>query len=117
MASPFPVLYLALTLSFVPRVPGKLECTTAASRTSVDESDYVLVPSSPSDTVHLLMSDSAEEARITTLCHVVCINYAFNPESGSGGNLASIGTPSAHNFTGSAAGEVKDALLDMVCGY
>lgn len=36
---------------------------------------FILTPSSLSDTSHSVVTASAQEARVTALCHVVCINY------------------------------------------
>ena len=36
-------------------------------------------PSSLSDTVHEVVTESAEDARVAALCHVVCLNYILNP--------------------------------------
>ena len=52
-----------------------------AARGSVPGSSYVLVPVSPSDSGHMLMIASADEARNTAVCHAVCINYVFEGES------------------------------------
>ena len=40
-----------------------------------------VVPLSPSDTRHALVTASQEEAHITSLCHVVCVHYAFQNRS------------------------------------
>ena len=53
-----------------------LECP---EENEIDES----FRSTPSDIVHLLVTDSADDAKYTALCHVACINYACNnPNSG-----------------------------------
>ena len=36
-----------------------------------------IVPVSPSDISHALVTDSQEEAEYTALCHISCISYAF----------------------------------------
>ena len=69
MASHFALITLC---AFVLQVSSQLECPSTPAGP-----DYVLEPSTLSDTVHLLRTDSAEEARNAALCHVACINYVF----------------------------------------
>lgn len=52
----------------------KLDCIDSSSDTET------LRLSSPSDTVHLLVTENIQEASTTALCHVLCINKILEPE-------------------------------------
>ena len=67
----FSFFLVAASFAFISLVTCKLECTEPISGADP----------SPSDTVHLLISKSVEEARTVALCHVLCINeiFEFNP--------------------------------------
>ena len=65
-SSPFVLISLVLSLASVSQVLGALECPE-------ETANYV----SPSDSGHLLITASADEARNTALCHAICINYIF----------------------------------------
>ena len=70
MASSFaPTLLLLLSIcAFTAQVSSQFDCTSA----EVPET------SSLSDTVHLLRTDNAEEARHAALCHVACVSFTFS---------------------------------------
>ena len=92
MASPFILVSLVLSLVRVSRVLATLECPeeTASSGPS-----YELVPVSPSDSGHMLMTASADEARNTAVCHAICIKYIFESQgspNGSNGTATTNGT-------------------------
>ena len=89
MVSPFILVSLVLSLVCVSRVLAALECPeTAGSGPS-----YELVPVSPSDSGHMLMTASADEARNTAVCHATCVNYIFESQVGSpNGSNATNGT-------------------------
>ena len=74
MASPFaPTLLLLLhsICALTAQVSSQLDCPSES---------YAALPetSSLSDTVHLLRTDSAEEARHAALCHVACVSFTFS---------------------------------------
>ena len=76
MVSPFNILVsLVLSLVCVSRVLAALECPETASTGP----SYV----SPSDSGHMLMTASADEARNTAVCHATCVNYIFESQVGS----------------------------------
>lgn len=54
---------------------GNLECSPSGIISSS------LITASPSDSVHVLVTKSADEARTTSLCHVFCLNYALENTS------------------------------------
>ena len=91
--SKFLAFVLILSLASVSQVLGALECPeeTAGSGPS-----YVLVPVSPSDSGHLLMTASEDKARNTALCHATCINYIFK----------GLGSPNGSNETAQTNGTV-----------
>ena len=96
MASPF---IFVLSLVCVSRVLAALECPeeTAGSGPS-----YELVPVSPSDSVHMLMTASADEARNTAVCHATCVNYIFESQgspNGSNGTAPTNGTSGTDSST------------------
>ena len=94
MALPF---MLVLSLASVSQILGQLECA-ADTNSAGPGSAYVLVPVSPSDSGHLLMTASAEEARNTAVCHTLCVNYIFEGASapnGSNGTATNDSTNSA----------------------
>ena len=73
MASPFAPTLLLLLLSIcalTAQVSSQLDCPS--------ESYALPNTSSLSDTVHLLRTDSAEEARHAALCHVACVSFTFS---------------------------------------
>ena len=70
MASPVAPTLILIICVFVAQVSSQLDCPTGP-RSTVPESTTL------SDTVHLLWTESSEEARDTALCHVACSNYAF----------------------------------------
>lgn len=75
---------LVLSLASVWRVLGVLQCS---EETADLGSSYVLVPSvSPSDSGHLLITASEDEARNTAVCHATCINYIFEGQGSSNGS-------------------------------
>ena len=78
---------LVLALAFVSRV-WNLQCSSADSR--VNSSDnagvFMLEPSSLNDTSHSVVTEDAQEARVSALCHVVCINYLLQPSVNSSTN-------------------------------
>ena len=86
MVSPLTVICLVLSLASLPQVLGELACPPATSE---------LEPRTPSDSGHVLVTTSAEEAKNTALCHVVCINLVL-PDAGGGGTTA---TPTSTNST------------------
>ena len=100
MASPFILVSLVLSLVCASGVLAALECPeeTASSGPS-----YELVPVSPSDSGHMLMTASADEARNTAVCHAICIKYIFESQgspNGSNGTAPTNGTsPTTGNST------------------
>ena len=89
-SSPFILASLFLSLASVSQVLGALECSEETAGPS-----YELVPVSPSDSGHLLMTASEDEARNTAVCHAICIKYIFEAQvspNGSNGTAPTNGT-------------------------
>ena len=102
MASPF---VLVLSLVCVSRVLAALECPeTAGSGPS-----YV----SPSDSGHMLMTASADEARNTAVCHAICIKYIFESQGSPNGSNGTAAT----NGTGLDGGSGNSMMEIEVCAY
>ena len=68
------VVFCIAILSLALPVLSQLECRQRSGYDS-ETGEYVLEPSSPSDTVHLAMTEDPNEARTASLCHVGCIRY------------------------------------------
>ena len=71
-------------------VPKKRNSVCAAGKTLIRETE--LEPLTPSDSGHVLVTTSAEEAKNTALCHVVCINLVL-PDAGGGGTATPTSSP------------------------
>ena len=101
---------LILSLASLYGVYGQ-ECSTEAPDTTA---------SSLSDTVHQVMTESAEDVRVAALCHVACINYVLNPgvansTNGSMMNNGSSGEGPAVMPVRSVAYITQCSLQDLVC--
>ena len=101
MASLLILVYLVLSFASVSRVLGKLECQETAN------------PVSPSDSGHMLMTASADEARNTAVCHAICIKYIFESQGSPNGSNGTAATKGAglDGGSGSSMMEIK------VCAY
>ena len=99
--SKFLALTLVLPLVSVWRVLGALQCPEETANIG---SNYVLVHVSPSDSGHLLMTASEEEARNTAVCHAICISYIFEDQGSPNGSNATNGTAHPDANDGSASG-------------
>ena len=98
MASIF-TFVIALVFSWCVR--GDLECTRSVNH------GYSPRLSFPSDSVHLLVSQSADEAGNTAICHVFCITYALEvTDVGSG----------SWNVDDNSATDTNSSTLGKVCG-
>ena len=56
---------------------------------TVEWPPFMVVPVSPSDSSHALVTREADEAQNTALCHVFCINSLFPSVSGNNSNTTS----------------------------
>ena len=100
---------LVLSLASVWRELGALQCPEETAGPS-----YVLVPVSPSDSGHLLMTANEDEARNTAVCHAICINYIFEGQESSNGSNETAMT-NGTELTNSTAGS-GDSIIPMeVC--
>ena len=63
-----------------------------------------VVPLSPSDVSHALVTESQEEARNIALCHISCLSYAFQDSPGSSnGSNSTNGLSAGGNSTNSSS--------------
>ena len=56
---------------------------------TVEWPPFSVVPVSPSDSGHALVTRDADEAQNTALCHIFCINFLFQSVSGNNSNTTS----------------------------
>ena len=75
-----------------------------------------------SDTVHQVVTENAEDARVAALCHVACINYVLNPgvansTNGSMMNNGSSGEGPAVMPVRATAYTTQYSLQDLVCFF
>ena len=102
---------VAFSLASVSRVVGELECPGAAG----PGSGYELVHISPSDSGHVLMTASADEARNTAVCHAICINYIFVGRQSPNGSNGTEPTNSTGPTNGTIDSDDSMEVCSIIC--